>query len=275
MMTSLLFFHRIGILVGILTVLSNSMAQTFSNQFNSSSQKKLDVNRIIVGADNFRTVKANGSNIPYKFLPVLEAVGLMTVGCTATHLGQGLVISAGHCFNAEKVKYKQGCEGIQVLWGVREGKNPTSTSNCRQVLVLEDTKIRDYALFKVDNPPRMALPIKLDGPVPLSSRVTIFSHPFTLPLVWSGICEIRKVFRSDIPLGLIHHQCDTNPGSSGAAIIDVNTLEVAGIHNGGISDGVSGMNYGTYIAATYIPKILSRAGYLPLSRINANSLIPR
>lgn len=233
--------------------------------------------RKVIGVNNFRNVNANGSNVPFKFHPVLEAVGILSMGCTATHIGNGLVISAGHCFDAAKVKYNRSCAGVNIHWGVREGKNATSVSQCKKVLVLEYTKSKDYALFIVDKPPRVALPIRLNTPVPLGTRVTIFSHPFTQPLSWSGICDVRKSFAArdlnslgtgtlQVPLAMIHHQCDTNPGSSGAAIIDVQTLEVVGIHDGGYASGVSGYNYGTYISSTYIPAALERLRYIQPGR---------
>lgn len=220
-----------------------------------------NVNRKIIGADNQRVVNATGSNIPFKYHPAMEAVGMISMGCTATHIGYGLVLTAGHCFDASKIKFKKPCVGEQVFWGVREGKSPSLVSNCKQLLVVEHTKSRDYALFLVDKAPRVALPVKLDGRAALSTRITIFSHPFKQPLTWSGVCEVRKSFTAQIPLGMIHHQCDTNPGSSGAAILDANTLEVIGIHDGGWAEGVSGYNYGSYIDATYIPTILARMGY--------------
>lgn len=227
----------------------------------SEAQTVYDVNRKIIGADNQRVVNAMGTNVPFKYHPAMEAIGLISMGCTATHIGYGLVVTAGHCFDADKLKFKTPCVGDQVFWGVREGKAATLVSNCKQLLVKEHTKGRDYALFLVDKAPRVSLPIKLDGRAQLSTRITIFSHPFKQPLTWSGICDIRKSFGSQAPLGMIHHQCDTNPGSSGAAILDANTLEVIGIHGGGWAEGVSGYNYGTYIDATYIPTILSRMGY--------------
>lgn len=230
-------------------------------------------NRKIVGKDDFRMVNSQATNIPFKYKLVPEAIGLISMGCTGTHLGQGVVLTAGHCFDAAKVKFNKSCEGVQVFWGVREGKNPTSVSTCKKLLVIEDTKNKDYALFIVDKPPRISLPIRLNSKPELSTRVTIFSHPFKQPLMWSGVCEIRKSFAArysnstdtgylQMSLGLIHHQCDTNPGSSGAAILDAETAEVIGIHNGGVSEGPTGYNYGTYITSTYIPEILKRIGYI-------------
>lgn len=218
--------------------------------------------RKIIGDNNFRPVDANMLSIPFKYREIAEAVGLMSMGCTGTHIGNGLVISAGHCFDAAKIaKYRASCDGIQVFWGVRNGKQPTSVSNCRQVLVLELNNQKDYALFKVDAPPRSSVRIKTQGRPSLGTRVTIFSHPFKNPLAWSGFCDISRNLSYGLNNSMIHHTCDTNPGSSGAAIIDATTLEVVGIHDGGVSQGRTGANYGTYIDFTYIPAVLQRLGY--------------
>ncbi|MCB0370413.1 MAG: trypsin-like peptidase domain-containing protein, partial [Bdellovibrionales bacterium] len=169
------FFYTLVLILGVQV----SLAQNFQS---------VAQNRKIIGNDNMKIVKANGSNVPFKYHRALEAIGLISMGCTGTHIGQGLVITAGHCFDANKLRLNRSCEGIQVFWGVREGKQPTFVSNCKQVLVLERTQMRDYALFKVDKAPRVALPIRLNSKVPLSTRITIFSHPFKQPLTWSGVC---------------------------------------------------------------------------------------
>lgn len=219
-------------------------------------------NRRVIGMDNTKLVDANMLSIPFKYRDIAESVGLMSMGCTGTHIGNGLVISAGHCFEAGKVaRYRSTCDGIQVFWNVREGRQPSGVSNCRQLLVLELNNQKDYALFRVDNPPRASVKIRTVGRPPLGTRVTIFSHPFKNPLTWSGTCEITRALNFGLPAQAIHHTCDTNPGSSGAAIIDAVSLEVVGIHDGGVSQGLSGANYATYIDWTYIPAVLQRLGY--------------
>ncbi len=216
----------------------------------------------VIGGSDFHTVDANLINIPFKLRDVAEAVGMMSMGCTGTHIGNGLVISAGHCFDAAKVaKYRTSCPDIQVYWGDRQGRQPSLVSTCRQVLVLEDSNQKDYALFRVDVAPRAAVKVLIQGRPSLGARVTIFSHPFKGPLLWSGVCEISRALTYGINNSMLQHNCDTNPGSSGAAIVDVNSLQVVGIHDGGVSRGLMGSNYGTYIDFTYIPTVLQRLGY--------------
>lgn len=219
-------------------------------------------NRVIVGSDNMKLVDANMLSIPFKYRQIAESVGLMSMGCTGTHIGNGLVVSAAHCFDAAKVaKYRTSCDGIQVFWNVRDGRQPSGVSNCRQVLVLELNNQKDYALFRVDNPPRAAVKIRMQGRPALGTRVTIFSHPFKNPLTWSGTCDISRALTYGLNVNAIHYSCDTNIGSSGAAVIDAVSLEVVGIHGGGVQNGLSGSNYGTYIDWTYIPAVLRRLGY--------------
>lgn len=221
------------------------------------------LDRKVVGANNMKVVDANLQKLPVKYRPAAEAIGLMSMGCTGTHIGNGLVVSAGHCFSESNItKQRSTCAGVEIAWGVREGKQPTGVSKCTQVLVLELTNVKDYALFRVDRAPRVALKVRTQARPPLGTRITIFSHPFRQPLMWSGVCEISRSIATGLNPNFLHHRCDTNPGSSGAAILDAETLEVVGIHNGGQSVGqTGGANYGTYVDTTYLPLALQRLGY--------------
>jgi len=58
------------------------------------------------------------------------------------------------------------------------------------------------------------------------------------------------------------HQCDTEPGSGGAALLDDETLKVVGVHGGGeITEFTgpqqfTGWNFATYLADLPLPKEL-------------------
>lgn len=252
---SVAFIFLCALFISIIGLPISSIAQVTRHVITNS-------HRIVIGQSNTKLVDANMVNIPFKYRDIAESVGLMSMGCTGTHIGNGLVISAGHCFEAGKIaRYRSTCDGIQVFWNVREGRQPSGVSNCRQLLVLELNNQKDYALFRVDNPPRTSVKIRTVGRPPLGTRVTIFSHPFRNPLIWSGTCEITRALNFRLPTQAIHHTCDTNIGSSGAAIVDSVSLEVVGIHGGGVSQGLSGANYATYIDWTYIPAVLQRLGY--------------
>src|SRR6187402_1012449 len=74
----------------------------------------------IIGTNDLTPVKQDGANIPAKYKALVDAFGVLSVGCTATHLGDGIVISAGHCFGATSTrKNNVPCTGKTVKWGVR------------------------------------------------------------------------------------------------------------------------------------------------------------
>ena len=59
---------------------------------------------------------------------IVNAIGLMKIGCTVTHLGNGLAITAGHCFkNISKHIYKNiDCsleDKYSVIWAYANSHN--------------------------------------------------------------------------------------------------------------------------------------------------------
>ena len=214
----------------------------------------------IIGKDDLIAVNAEATNVPAKFKSLVDAFGKLGMGCTATHIGDGYVLTAGHCFWAGPTPIEnQDCAGAEneIQWGYREGKEPYLTSKCEKIIMAQRTEKMDYALLKVSPVPPVAIKADLYKRAKVGEKVTIFSHPEELPLRWSQSCKIQKVQDADFDPALIHHICDTNPGSSGATIINYYTLKVVGIHDGGKADGNGGgLNYGTYIYDTPLRKII-------------------
>jgi hypothetical protein len=60
------------------------------------------------------------------------------------------------------------------------------------------------------------------------TQLTIFSHPAGRPLEWSKLCNLANPGATQF-----QYQCDTQGGSSGAAVIRTDTLKVVGLHFGG------------------------------------------
>lgn len=228
----------------------------------------MDIEKII-GKNDLVTVNAEASNIPVKYKSLVDAFGKLGMGCTATHIGNGYVLTAGHCFWAGQTAIEnQDCAGAEneIQWGYREGKEPYMTSKCEKIVMAQRTEKMDYALLKVSPVPPVAVKADWSKRAKLGTKITIFSHPEELPLRWSPTCKVMKVEQDNFDMALIHHQCDTNPGSSGATIITQISPKVIGIHDGGISDGNGGgLNYGTYIYDTPLRKLLQT--------LNSNKLI--
>jgi V8-like Glu-specific endopeptidase len=216
----------------------------------------------IIGKNDLIAVNASATNVPLKFRNLVDAFGKIGMGCTATHIGDGYVLTAGHCFWAGPTPIEdQDCAGAEneIQWGLREGKEAYLTSKCEKIIMAQRTEKTDYALIKVSPIPPVAIKTDLQKRARLNDKMTIFSHPDELPLRWSQSCKIQKIKDAEFDQALIHHVCDTNPGSSGATIINFYTLRVVGIHDGGVLDGDGGgLNYGTYIYDTPLRKILEK-----------------
>jgi V8-like Glu-specific endopeptidase len=214
-----------------------------------SSYNSPDVIEKIIGSNELTPVLKDGANIPEKYRPLIDAFGKISMGCSATHIGNGLVITAGHCFEApEKRINNKPCDNVTVDWGYRKDKAPYLKSKCTMVLAAELNDSRDYAIFKVDVAPTAKVEIDLTAKPKFGSTVTIFGHPQLRPLEWSQTCTVENASNGGWGVDEFSHQCDTEPGNSGSTIIDDTTLKIIGIHDGGRAP----WNYGTYILNTPI-----------------------
>jgi V8-like Glu-specific endopeptidase len=217
----------------------------------------------IIGVNDLVSVNADGTNIPVSYQKYINAYGIISMGCTATHIGNGYVITAGHCFEApEQMVKDQPCNGITVKWGVREGAPGYLVSKCERIIAERLSDEADFAIFKVSPAPEVSVGVEMNYKAYAGNRVTIFSHPNMLPLRWSKYCYLQGAKFPGLPEQSIQHKCDTNPGSSGATIVDVYSKKIVGIHDGGIltSPGV-GMNYGTNLGHPEIRDTLKELGF--------------
>jgi len=202
----------------------------------------------IIGDDNSVLVAEDLKNIPEKFRPLVDAVGFLNNGCTVTHIGNGLVITAGHCINGapERLSQNWPCSGYKITWSFRTGIKNNPTANCQNLLYIEDNSDRDFAIMQVDTPPRTSVRVNVKKPPSIGTQATLFGHPGLRPLTWAGLCTIESPEKANRGADQFTHQCDTEVGDSGAAVIDATTLEVIGIHKGGVQP----WNFGTLLTST-------------------------
>jgi hypothetical protein len=209
-----------------------------STQSHSSAQDR----EKIIGNNDLTPVSENGENLPEALRPIIAAIGQVSVGCTATHIGKGLVLTAGHCILTSPRSGPKYCRGVAVVWGNYPGSTGQTVSKCREVVFRNYNSASDIALIRVENPPKAFIPLDLKtGSSSLSlprSNITLLSFPRMRPLEWSQECEMSEYKEKKFL-----HSCDTEPGSSGAALIDTTTLKVIGVH-GGASDE---LNYGSFL----------------------------
>ena len=207
---------------------------------------------IIIGNNDLISVAADGSNVPSRYRGLINGFGRMIVGnalCTATHVGSGIVITAGHCFGAPASRVNnQPCSTTSVQWGYRAGQ-VASTSSCTEILAMQDGADRDYAIIRVSPIPPTIVPVALDQASSSGAPLTIFSHPGGRPLEWSGACQVMSPTSTEFS-----YQCDTQGGSSGASVLRDDTLRITGIHWGGggnanISTALTSTPLGEYIGS--------------------------
>lgn len=209
----------------------------------------------IIGANDLTPVLKNGANIPAKYGPLINAFGLISMGCTATHIGNGLVLTAGHCFSAPEVRGNLAdCSKFTVQWGLRKDASAYLVSKCVSVLAYETNRDRDYAIFTVDNAPATFIPVNLKAEAKNGTSITIFGHPQARPLEWSKTCTVEDSSKGGWGADQFSHQCDTEPGNSGSTVLDDSTLTIIGIHDGGKVP----WNYATHLLNTPIAEFASK-----------------
>lgn len=214
----------------------------------------------IIGSNDL--VQIQGDEQP---LQIIQSIGRMDLGCTVTHLGGGVAITAGHCMADgpfEGVKRDLECldDEYDVEWGVTYGDDDGYLkSDCSRVLLTEFNKERDYALLQMDPAPAAYLPMKIYQPE-VGTEISIFSHPRRRPLEWSGTCAIERYFEKE---GVaekntqIAYQCDTEGGSSGAAVLN-SYGEIIGVHN--FHNWRDSLNGATVLSKTPVGSYLTSMG---------------
>jgi V8-like Glu-specific endopeptidase len=221
----------------------------------------------IIAEDDLTPVKADNSNIPVKYKNITNAFGMLSMGCTATHIGNGYAITAAHCFDknpkylADQLLTNLNCMGTSIIWGYQQGKPAYLQSQCTKILFLEKSELNDFAIIKVSPVPTAFVEVEMNRKAQLMDILTLFSYPQRLPLRWSKLCAME--FDVLYPVNKLQHNCDTNNGSSGAALIDNETLKIVGIHEAGriTAPPNIGMNYGTFLTNDSVLKSLIELGF--------------
>lgn len=210
----------------------------------------------IIGENSLTPVDSDGTNVPEKLRPLLGAFGVLEIGCTVTHIGRGLVLTAGHCIPQTTLSsdrcLSEELPGMSVRWGyVGNDADSHLESKCLKLRLRELTPAADFALLWVENPPLTRIEPEIEQRGTWGDTLTIFSHPKKRPLEWSGFCGLSQLpaemllnISNDEQKDFFAHQCDTEGGSSGAAVVDAQTLKIIGVHHGG---------RGNWNTATWLP----------------------
>lgn len=197
----------------------------------------------VIGENDFVPVNADASNLPWEIRSAVDGVGQLNVGCTATHIGDGLVLTAGHCISRSPRSRTSSCTRLGVIWGNYGGKKDYKVSKCVSIEAREYNERLDYAVLRVSNPPDAA--IEVDWmPQDQNGPVAILSFPRMRPMEWSAGCETQTYHDPLRALVKFSHSCDTEGGSSGAPIFSADTYKLIGVH-GGAGDE---LNYAMFVS---------------------------
>ena len=140
----------------------------------------------VIGQNDLVSVNSDASNIPKKFQALVDAIGILSMGCTGTHIGQGYVLTAGHCFFAgSELKRDLNCGDTVIEWGVRAALTPYMVSKCESVVASQQNERVDFAILKVSPVPETAVELDFENRAQIGDLLTMFSHPDEKPLAWS------------------------------------------------------------------------------------------
>ena len=191
--------------------------------------------KIIIGQNDLVKV----SNTDERLERVIKSTGIMVLGCTVTHIGDGLAVTAGHCLKdnaCHDAKY-------DVVWGYTEEEKGYMRSKCTEIVDTQFSNSKDYAVLRYSPAPTVYAEYNMAPQMTNESKITIFSHPKMRTLENSGWCSIRNIVSGTYKFT---YQCDTEGGSSGAAILNED-YEVIGVHN--LGSYYMNANAGTILAA--------------------------
>jgi hypothetical protein len=160
--------------------------------------------------------------------------------CTGTLITKDLFLTAEHCA-AE-------CDDIKVTFGyLKDGRQ--EDFKCKQIIEKGDGKYEnDYFIIRLEGNPGVKwgwYNVSAE-PLPASSKLLMIHHPQGTPM---------KVSQENCSLvaeesGFLRHHCDTQPGSSGSAILLPNyqnpeQTRIVGVHTlGGCDDEETASNSG-------------------------------
>ena len=228
-------------------------------QNGSSKQLGMTKGLTIIRENNFIKVPEN-PDLYTNLLPskILNAIGRMELGCTVTHIGGNYAITAGHCFSNPYLRddkasffvkdvscnYLSGLplSAYNVSFGVRGNSLGNVQGECEKIVIAENSSQLDFAIIKISQAPLEKIFLKEKTRAIKGMEVTIYSHPSKRALEWSQDCYLLDRRRDG--LNRIQYDCDTEGGSSGAAVIDTDTLDIVAIHTNGTFNSYYGHNSG-------------------------------
>lgn len=196
---------------------------------------------MIVGDDNLIPVQGTEDHLPETLRNALPALGHLNNACTAFHVGDGIVLSAAHCF-AENIQPGNACLSYSIRW--TDGKE----SSCTEVLYKKWDDQEDLIAIAVAPAPDVAFPLATKKDLTGGDALTLIGFPSERDLSVAFGCKALGPTQDQLRF---EHDCDSLPGNSGSPVLLQNS-RVLGIHNGSSEP----FNYATNLQS-WQSKILS------------------
>jgi hypothetical protein len=182
---------------------------------------------VISGFTSFTTPDGGAPPALYdEFKGMLVGVGKLTgyMDCTAMHLGAGIFISSGHCFNLEQEDMERGGTDNCAAYFVEFIDDQQSAGyRCKSVLAIKNSTRSDYAIFEVfdtDNRPIDSIPVaRLPPPekkMPIKTGKVLMASFYEGKKWLSGYCSNMPSSSKNF----VFHNCDSATSASGSLIFD-------------------------------------------------------
>lgn len=146
--------------------------------------------------------------------------------CTGTLVGPDLFLTARHC--------KEACEGMSVKFGFLGRDAREEVFKCAEIVEAGDFQsMHDYMLIRLDGKPGVEwgwIPLS-DKQVEPEAQLLLVHHPRGKPMQVS----LKDCVMKGETEGLLHHTCDSEPGSSGSGILlpdfeNPDETRIVGVH---------------------------------------------
>ncbi|MER9456623.1 serine protease [Mesorhizobium sp. M0478] len=240
----LLFLARAGILNSLNRDELQAMAEEQIQNPDKEIIPRLTSNSVlpgVIGFDDSQLISSLPDQHPARQLA--RAVGRLAIQrknqlvvCTAFLVGPSQIITATHCAkDAISIRF------LLLPKGTIDGSVIFNVDLTKTKIVGSEDKMGGYASLGLDRPADASFTPLVISRNALSENATlgvIYFRTDGLPRTVWGVADCRVI---KLEPNLIHHQCDTGPGSSGAPIIDLSTNSVVAVQF--LRDDVGAVGY--------------------------------
>ena len=179
-------------------------------------------------------------NFPFLRICLRFSKQISAANCSGFLVASNKLVTAGHC-----IKSEEDCRNYKWVFDYKvdhaeQGKVNvplTSVYSCKKIISrkLESMSKDDYAYIELDRhvTDRQPLKVRKSGKVAKGAAIVVIGHPTGLPTKITDGANVRNLQNKFFQANL-----DTYGGSSGSAVVNVQTEEVEGILVRGETDYV-------------------------------------